>query len=184
MRHPFQLLSARWKSSLFWPLLLATLALLFILNQAGEPLVNSEAPFGIVSFEIAGTWPTAARIISSWDSAARLHAAFSLGLDYLFMPVYSCTLALSSLWAGEKLRALNWPLAGFGVPLAWGSWLAAGFDSVENLALILLLFGTNASFWPGLAAWCACLKFGLILLGMAYAFFALVVNFASARSRE
>lgn len=184
MRHPFQLLSDRLKSSLFWPLLLATLALLFILSKVGEPLVNPDAPYGIVSFEIATTWPTAARIMSSWDLAARLHAAFSLGLDYLFMLVYSCTLALSSLWAGEKLRSLRWPLAGFGVPLAWGSWLAAAFDSLENLALILLLFGTNASFWPGLAAWCACLKFGLILLAMAYAFFALVVSFASSRSRE
>jgi hypothetical protein len=184
MRHPYQMLSARRKLSLFWSLLLATLALLLILNQVGDPLVNPDAPYGIVSFEIARTWPTAASIMSSWDFAARLHAAFSLGLDYLFMLVYSSTLALSSLWAGDKLLVLRWPLAGFGVPLAWGSWLAAVFDSVENLALILLLFGQQGYFWPAAAALCAYLKFGLILLGMAYAFFALVVSFASARSKE
>jgi hypothetical protein len=184
MSHPFQMLSARRKSSLFWTLLLATLALLFILNHVGEPLVNPDAPYGIVSFEIARTWPMAARIMSTWDFVARLHAAFGLGLDYLFMLVYSSTLALSSLWAGERLRALRWPLAGFGVPLAWGSWLAAVFDAVENMALILLLFGQQDSFWPMVAALGAYLKFGLILLGMAYAFFALVVSFASARSGD
>jgi hypothetical protein len=184
MRHPFQLLSAQRKSSLFWPLLFVTLAMLFILNQVGEPLVTPEAPYGIVSFEIAGTWPVADRILFSWDLDARLHAAFSLGLDYLFMLVYSCTLALSSLWAGDRLRKLHWPLAGFGVPLAWGSWLAALFDSLENLALILLLFGQKATVLPAVAALCAYLKFALILLGMAYTFFALVVSFASARSRE
>jgi hypothetical protein len=184
MNHPFQLLPDSWKLRLFGPLLLSTLALLFILNKIGEPLVNHQAPFGIVSFEIAGTWSTTASILSSWDVDARLHAAFSLGLDYLFMLAYSFTLALASLWAGDRLRELRWPLAGIGVPLAWGSWLAAIFDAVENLALSLLLFGEKASFWPLVAAICAYLKFGLILFGLAYTFFALVVSFASARSRE
>ncbi len=69
-------------------------------EQVGEPLVN---PGALWDRLLRNRWnlPAAARILSSWDVGARLHAAFSLGLDYLFMLVYSCTLALSSLWAGR-----------------------------------------------------------------------------------
>jgi hypothetical protein len=55
-----------------------------------------------------------------------------------------------------------------------GQWLAAGFDAVENIALLVLLFGRLASPWPQVAWVCAVLKFSLIILGIAYILYALI----------
>jgi hypothetical protein len=63
------------------------------------------------------------------------------------------------------------------LPLAWGQWLAAIFDAVENLALTILLFGTLAMPWPQIARLYALLKFGLIFFGILYAFY----GFAASR---
>jgi len=46
---------------------------------------------------------------------------------------------------------------------------AALFDAVENFALWKILLGAWASPWPELAAVCAQVKFGLLLLGLVYA---------------
>jgi hypothetical protein len=38
-------------------------------------------------------------MVASWDQSAQLHAAFSLGLDYLYLPLYAVTIALACVWA-------------------------------------------------------------------------------------
>jgi hypothetical protein len=48
-------------------------------------LVTSQAPGGIISFELAKTPAKSTSIMNSWDSTQKLIAAFSLGLDYLFI---------------------------------------------------------------------------------------------------
>ena len=46
---------------------------------------------------------------------------------------------------------------------------AAIFDALENIGLWYVLLGAANPAWPLLAYWCALFKFGLILLGIAYA---------------
>lgn len=179
MRHPLQNIRHRRKE-IFFALFGLTLLLMVIMNFVGAPLNTTQAPLGIISYELAGTVPGAGAILASWDQDAQLHAAFSLGLDYLFMVVYSTTIALACIWSGEVLQKNGWPLASTSVPLAWGQWLAALLDAVENLALALILFGALASPWPELAKWCALIKFILIFLGMVYAFYGLV-SYLTAR---
>ena len=62
-----------------------------------------------------------------------------------------------------------------GVLLAWGLWLAAIFDAVENYALITMMYGSPADPYPLVAAFCAICKFSLILLGLIYAAVSLVI---------
>lgn len=173
MNHPLEAMPPELRSRAFWALLALTLLLMILLNWAGLPLVTSAAPSGIVSFELAGSAGQAQAILDSWDTGARLHAAFSLGLDYLFMPVYSTAIGLACLWAARRLRQVSWPLAVLGAWLAWGLWLAALLDATENVSLLASLFGSPAPPWPQLAGLCASLKFGLILAGMVYTFYAL-----------
>jgi hypothetical protein len=130
------------------------------------------------------------QILASWDQRAQLSAAFSLGLDYVFMLAYSTTIGLACIWTADVLRRRSWPLAWVGAPLAWvgaplawvgaplawGQWLAAAFDATENIALVVILFGTVQAPWPEVARWCAIFKFSLIFLGLVYAFFGLVVS--------
>ena len=148
------------------------------LNWVGALLLTPPAPYGIVSFELAGSVEKTQAIIASWGLDAQLHAAFSLGLDYTFMLAYALTLSLACVWAGEVLARSAWPLAGLALPLAWGQWLAAVLDAVENLALWRSLSGPVQAPWPQIAYWCAGLKFMLILFGMIYAFYALAGSFA------
>ncbi len=140
MRHPFQSIPADKRPAVFWPLLLITLFLLVLLNMEGKPMVTPAAPLGIVSYELAGSVSRAQEILASWDQRAQLSAAFSLGLDYVFMLAYSTTIGLACVWTADALRRRGWPLASVGAPLAWGLWLAAAFDATENIALVVILF--------------------------------------------
>lgn len=178
LRHPFDnipLSRLRW---IFWPLLAVTLGLMVVMNFAGAPLVNPAAPQGIVTYELAGSADRAARILQSWDSGARLLAAFSLGLDYLFIPLYANTIALACIWAALSLRRPGWSLAWLGALLAWGLWLAGILDGIENAGLLIQMVHGPVTAWARLAFVCASVKFALIFLGLVYVFYSLAVRLA------
>lgn len=158
----------RQRTAAFWLLAILTLIVMAVLQVVGRPLQTTAAPQGIVSYELAGAPATTQAILDSWDSNARVHAGFSLGLDYVFMPLYAATIALGCLWGAGVLSRRCWPLATLGKPLAWGVWLAALCDVVENVALWRLLVGPVTAPWPALARWCAMVKFGLLGLGLVY----------------
>ncbi|NUQ39244.1 MAG: hypothetical protein HUU23_15975 [Caldilineales bacterium] len=166
MSHPFSFLSAGQRARLFWICLALTLAAMAVLQRVDAPLRTAAAPQGIVSFELAGDLPTAQAILASWDARTRIFAGFSLGFDYLFMPLYAASIALALAWAAAQWRG-GW-IARLGLGLAWGQVVAALCDAVENLALWRLLGGGGEP-WPALAQSMALIKFGLIGLGLLYA---------------
>lgn len=55
-----------------------------------------------------------------------------------------------------------------GEVLAWGQWLAALLDAVENVGLLRMIDGARLAKWPALARWCAIPKFALIVIGTLY----------------
>lgn len=182
--HPLQRLFPASQRRALIVLTVVTLMVMAVFRIIDRPLQTSAAPSGIVSFELAGTLAAAQAMIASWDQQAQLLAAFSLGLDYLFMPLYSTAIALACVVAaGGPLRSRRL-LAGLGLLLAWGLWLAALLDAVENYALLQVLLGSEILAWPAIARWCASLKFLLILAGLAYALIGGVVYFVQVmRSR-
>ncbi|MBN2548996.1 MAG: hypothetical protein JXB15_07560 [Anaerolineales bacterium] len=184
MHHPLENIPLEWRSKVFWLLLALTLALMVVFNLTGASLATPAAPLGIVSYELAGSPLQAQAMLDSWDQKAKLAAAFGLGLDYLFMAAYSTTVGLGCIWAGDALLRQRWPLSGLGVWLAWGLWLAAALDAIENLALTVIMLGTVASPWPEIARWCALVKFGLLFVGLVYAFLGLVVNLSGRLLRD
>lgn len=174
--HPLSALSQEQYRRPFLLLLFLTFVIMFVLNWVGIPLTTSEAPYGIVSFELAGTTERVTRILASWDDEARMRAAFSLGFDYVFMLAYSTAIGLACIWVGKRFQA-NLPyLSKFAVPLAWGLWMAAGLDAVENLALSAMLFGSILNPWSQLAFWCAILKFALVFIGLVFVFLGAIIR--------
>lgn len=184
MRHPLSHLPTSLRPRLFWPLLALTLTLMVAMNLLGKPLNTAAAPMGIVSFEFAATPELAQAMLDSWGEPARLRAAFVQGLDFLFPLVYSTTIALGCAWAGDVLRRARWPLAGLSAALAWGQWLAALCDYIENVALVAIIFGVVRSPWPQIAAGFAAVKFALIFVGMVYSFYALAASIAARPARS
>lgn len=164
--HPLASVPERARKPVFLALLGLTLILFVIFRGLNAPLVTPAAPGGVVSFELAGNIKKTAEILLSWDETADLFAAFGLGLDYLFMPSYALTLSLGALLATR--RRTSW-FGGLGALAGWGALVAALFDAVENFALWQILQGALTQPWPKLAASCAQVKFGLLLLGLVYA---------------
>ena len=175
MKHPLQCIQNR-RPRIFFMLLVLTLVIMITMNLLGNPLVNSSAPYGIISFELAGNPQRAGNILSSWDHQEQLAAAFLIGLDFMFLALYSTTIGLGCIWSCDVLAASRWPLILFGIPLAWGQWLAALMDILENISLMFILLVSTASPWPELARGFAVIKFGLIFLGMVYIFLALAAH--------
>lgn len=169
---------------LFGVALVFSLLIFSVFRVIDVPLQTSAAPRGIISFELAGTGARAQAMLDSWDARARLYAALGLGLDYLFMVSYAATIGLAAAWAGRQLGAhRRWPIA-LGLALGWGLALAALLDAVENFALtVMLLAGTAAAPWPVVSAVCATVKFGLVILGLIFAF-AGAVFWLAARLRR
>lgn len=184
MTHPLTQLSRPARARMLTWTVLLTIALMAALQRVGAPLENHAAPFGIVSFELAKTVFAAGGILASWDETARLYAAFGLGLDYLFLIAYSTSLALGCLWAGEVLGVRGNGLAQLAPWLAWGQWLAALLDALENAALLVVLIGPAASPWPWIAWACAVPKFVLIAAGLLYLPLGIFVALTARRERS
>lgn len=164
--HPLDFLPLHLRKPLFFALLALTLGLFAVFRALNAPLVTAEAPDGIVAFELAGSPEKSAAVLASWNETARLFAAFGLGLDYLFMLCYALALSLGTLLASGRHEGRFKVL---GALAGWGSLAAALADAVENVALWKILLGTGESPLPQLAAICAQVKFGLLLLGLLYA---------------
>jgi hypothetical protein len=168
MTHPLAAIAPEKRTRVFVSLLIATLALTFLFRFIGPDKPT------IVDFELAGSVPNAQAIIDAWSETNRIRAGFSLGIDYLYMPVYSTTIALACVLAAGVLTSKAW--RSIGVLLAWGLWTAALFDAIENVALFTELLGNNVAPYPQIAQMCAAIKFGLILVGLLYAAVGLVMR--------
>jgi len=167
MSHPLDFIPASFREKAFWTLLILTLILLTLIQLLNIPLQNPVSPMGIVSFELAGTPEKADAILQSWDARAQLFAAFSLGLDYLFLFAYGLIISLGVLMVAEKHGGR---FSEIGKTIGWGVLLASLLDAIENLALWRLLSGWAQPHCAGTAAISAIIKFGLLLLGMGFAF--------------
>ena len=168
MRHPFESIPPGKRSAIFIPLFVLTIAVMVILNVVGAPLTTEAAPLGIISFEFAGDVSTAQAMLDSWDAQTHVRAGFSLGFDFLFMVLYSCAIACACAWISGGLRDVAAPLATAGLMLAWGQWLAALLDVVENTGLWITLSNSPSAPWLRVAWWCAAIKFTLVILGLLY----------------
>jgi len=167
MTHPLNLVPDSARKRVFFTLLAGTLILFIVFRALNAPLITSAAPGGIVTFELAGNVKATADILLSWDERADLFAAFGLGLDYLFMPFYALMIAMATLLTGGR-HASGW-MRVLGAITGWGVLAAAAFDAVENFSLWKILQGALVQPWPEIAAVCAKIKFGLILIGLLYA---------------
>lgn len=95
-----------------------------------------------------------------------IHASFGLGLDYLFMLVYSFALAMGALLAAGKHA--GW-FKSLGAVAGYGAFAAVLFDAVENYALFQILLNKIYYPYPEIAYYCASIKFGLLIFGLLYA---------------
>ena len=175
--HPLETMPRGTKLGAFIWLLVTTFWLTLVFRFIGPYSPN------IVDFEFSRSVERANVILKAWNEVAKIQAGFSLGLDFLYIPIYSTTIALACVWAANKLGG-NPVWHNVGMLFAWGQWLAALLDCVENYALLMMLQGTVADPYPALAALCATIKFSLILLGLAFCAIVAIVRIIKAASPQ
>lgn len=112
---------------------------------------------GILEFEF---FPV--NVLQNWDELEKRWAAFSLGLDFLFIVVYSTLLTLQCIRTADALKSE------LGIWIAWGQWFAALCDAVENISLVGILFGSQMGWLAIVSPTAAFIKFLLLIIGLIY----------------
>lgn len=146
---PFQFLPKKNRKSIFFISGLVTLILLIILLKINQPLINTNAPFGIITFELSEDLNSSVSILESWGSNNKIYAALSLGLDFVFIIFYALFLSLVCFKLSEGLyrNYATIKLANLGTFIGWLPLIAGLFAIIENFALTQLLLGKqNESF--------------------------------------
>lgn len=139
------------------------LIILFLVLSVAMAFVDSYiqtrvTPWGIVSFEFIANVENFHKAMHALSEKGQIALGLSLGLDFLYLFVYSSILflILNKLYRDTRLKFFHY--------IAYLVCLAGALDAVENMALIQLLFGAEQSLWAKTAYWCAAIKFSILLV--------------------
>jgi hypothetical protein len=164
---PFANITVKVEKKLTFSLFYLLIISVIVLKYFNQTLENDIAPYGIFSFELAGTLDRSLEIINSWSPLAKTFAGLSLGYDFLFLLIYTLFISLlihkvnERLWVGKSFYKI-------GEILIWSMFITAIFDAVENVALIKLLIGGSQEYWSSVAYFFAIGKFILIIISLLY----------------
>jgi hypothetical protein len=120
------------------------IVLAIIMTSVDRPLKTGSSPDGIISFETAGSIDKVTLILNSWGTKGQLMAAFSLGLDFLFIASYTAALSFTCFLAGRYFFDKGRRLIGkTGFIMSWAVPVIAILDVLENYCLIRVLVEIN-----------------------------------------
>ncbi|MFK5959221.1 MAG: hypothetical protein QM495_10195 [Lutibacter sp.] len=164
---PFNTFSIKIKKKITVILLISMAILVSVMRYFDSQIQHNDNPNGIISFELAKNVSTSETILNSWDSFSKTAAGISMGFDFLFLIIYALFIALlvditnEYLWKNSKMYTV-------GIFLIWSVFLAAFFDSIENIALIKLLLGDIKQLWSSIAYYFATAKFFLLSISILF----------------
>jgi len=153
-----------------WGLIISAivaLVLLVAMRPAEQRMHDTGGP-GVVTFELTGGQDRADEILAEWGETGRDAARESLWIDFGFLLAYGTFLTLALAAMRDLSRERGWRrLAAIGLVVVWFGALAAAFDLLENVCLLLTLEDAGAAF-PLLATIFASCKFLALLGAIAY----------------
>jgi hypothetical protein len=176
--HPFERWPERRRGRWLLALALVYLVVQIAIGAVNRPITTDAAPNGIVTLELAGTPEEATRIVDSWEREGALdEAGVSLGLDFLYMPLYAALLA--GLVVGVNRR--RWKI---GSAIAWAPFVAAAFDVVETVSLVHVVDDPSVDGWPAVARAFALGKFALLIVAVLFIVVAGVAGLVQRSGQE
>ncbi len=170
---PFNNTTAGFRRKAMWTFGILTVILLLVMRWADSFLITEETPDGIIGFELAKNIHDARIMLDVWGDQGRVVAAFSLGIDYLFLISYSMFLGLVSFSLAKKLEGRLNLLSKAGYLFSWLILLAGLYDAIENFALIKIMTGCQLSLWATTAWFFATVKFAIVYMVLGYILVAL-----------
>ncbi|MFW9996269.1 MAG: hypothetical protein ACFFD4_29780 [Candidatus Odinarchaeota archaeon] len=147
--------------------------LIFVIFRVLSSMASS--PYDIISFEFAMTVERASEILNDWKQSDRLQLEiFSALLDYAYMIAYSFLLAGLVLLLARGVEGRLHKTGLWFVPLPF---IAAIFDAVENINLLMMMFSPTdfLALNPLIASICATVKFTLIIISIIWVVITAVV---------
>ena len=145
----------------------ATVLLLAAMSPSDQRMQDTGGP-GIVPFELAGSQDRADEILGEWGEEGQDAARESLWIDFGFLIAYGTFLTLLLGVARDASRDRGWRRLGkAGALFASFGILAAGFDALENVCLLLTLDDAGSAL-PLLATVFAACKFAFLAAAIAY----------------
>jgi len=143
------------------------MVVLLLAMSPAEDRMQEHGP-GMVTFELTGGQDRADEILAEWGEEGQDAAREQLWIDFAFMLAYGSFLTFALVAVRDLARSRGWlRLAAIGAVVAYFGALAAGFDALENICLLLTLGGAGAAL-PFLATIFAACKFTLLALAIAY----------------
>jgi hypothetical protein len=153
---------------------IAMVILLLAMAPAENRMTDTGGP-GIAAFELTGGEERADEILAEWGEEGQDAARQSLWIDFGFILAFGTFLTLALAATRDLARERRWRrLAGIGVVAVWFGALAAGFDVLEDICLLVTLDGGGAA-WPLLATIFSICKFALLVAAIAYVVVGLVM---------
>ena len=123
---------------------------------------------GMVTFEMVAGQERADEVLAEWGEEGRDAARESLWIDLGFSLAYGVLLTLALLSVRDLARGRGWErLAGIGGFAVFFGGLAAVFDVLEDICLLLTLDDSGAAF-PLLATIFSACKFVALVASIAY----------------
>jgi hypothetical protein len=165
-----------------WLVLLgiATVVLTIVGVLIERPMHDAGGP-GILAFEFAATKAHATQILTEWGPKGRNAARVSLIVDYAYMVSYGGFFTLAGLATRDLARTRDWlRLAATGTIVPFFAAVAAIFDAIENVFLLLVLGGHGGGHAPLIATVCSSIKFTLITIAIGYVLCGLAWRAATA----
>lgn len=143
------------------------MVLLLAMSPADQRMKDTGGP-GIVPFELTGGQDQADEILAEWGEKGQEAARESLWIDFGFLLAYGAFLTLALAATRDLAKERGWRRLGAmgGAVVSFGV-LAAGFDGLENVCLLLTLGGAGAAL-PLLATIFAVCKFIFLTAAIAY----------------
>jgi hypothetical protein len=162
---------------------------LFVLSLAVGALAlpalgdMSDNGVGIIDLEIARTSQKASEYYGELGDAGRDAARESLYLDYPYLIAYALFYAAACVVVAARAAERGMArLARVGEALAWGAFVSAACDAVENIGLLRVLAGHTDQPWPGIAFTFAVVKFALIIAVALYVIVGFLLTWRAGRA--
>jgi hypothetical protein len=164
---PFKNITVETEKKLTFSLFFLLIISAIVLSYFNNSLDSVSAPYGIFSFEMAGSLDKSMEIINSWTPLAKTFAGLSLGYDFFFLLIYTLFISLLIHKVNERLW-IGKPFYKIGELLIWGMFFSAICDAAENASLIKLLIGSYKQYWSSMAFTFALIKFTIIGISLLY----------------
>lgn len=151
---------------------------LLIFLAAIDPVNLEDGNPNIIDLEFAGSEEKVAEYSAEWGEEGDDRARLSIWVDFIYLLAYGAFLTLAAAATRDRAAARGGRrLAALGVFAVPAGAIAAAFDAIEDVFLLVALEGEGGDLAPAFATICASIKFALAAVAIGYLLAGLVSRF-------